>query len=374
MTHAAGANQMERPDRQTSGGRVDGQAARPFPASLTILAAEALGKMVEDAYDVGAVEACKLLTNSLTHTYLIDTERAKYVVRVYRAGWRRRSDILYELDALRHLGRKGVPVSTPVARRDGSLVADLTAQEGSRPTALFTYAPGAMALFSEGYARRYGQAVAAVHNGLDDFESRHERFQLNLDYLLDQPLAAIRPSLRHRPDDWEYFEGLGEKLRERLGALPILALAWGFCHGDFHGGNAHQDAETITFFDFDCCGPGWRAYEIAVFRWNALFTTRNAKAAARQWTDFLEGYTAVRALGDLDLAAVPIFVAVRHIWWLGLQCSNAPDWGYEHRGDRFFDQALRLLKSWERKHLADKRARRQRPASRPVATTRAASP
>jgi Ser/Thr protein kinase RdoA (MazF antagonist) len=45
-------------------------------------------------------------------------------------------------------------------------------------------------------------------------------------------------------------------------------LEVGSCHGDLHGWNAHIDQNmALTVYDFDCCGVGWRAYDIAVFRW-----------------------------------------------------------------------------------------------------------
>jgi Ser/Thr protein kinase RdoA (MazF antagonist) len=32
------------------------------------------------------------------------------------------------------------------------------------------------------------------------------------------------------------------------------------------GPYARATGETLTFFDFDLCGWGWRAYDVAVFR------------------------------------------------------------------------------------------------------------
>jgi len=260
------------------------------------------------------------------------------------------------------LARQGITVSTPVPPRDGTFLRELAAPEGPRSAVLFTYAPGRETYTEEGITQRYGRAVAAVHGATDDFSTPHQRFSLDLDHLLNQPLAAIRPFLRHRPDDWRYLEQLGERLRERAEALPLECLETGFCHGDFHGGNAHVDGETITFFDFDCCGHGYRAYDVAVFRWEAANSRKRAEA---YWTEFLEGYTAVRPLGELDLAAVPLFVALRHVWWVGLHCGNVRDWGIGRRDDRFFDRQLRFLKRWERRHLKERRRRRRRSGNSP---------
>ncbi|MGH2409330.1 MAG: phosphotransferase, partial [Chloroflexota bacterium] len=76
-----------------------------------------------------------------------------------------------------------------------------------------------------------------------------------------------RPLLATRPDDEAYVRGLAGSLRERVRKLPASALDWGICHGDLHLANAHVDEEgTMTVFDFDLCGYGWRAMDLAVQR------------------------------------------------------------------------------------------------------------
>ena len=95
-------------------------------------------------------------------------------------------------------------------------------------------------------------------------------------------------------------------------------LDFGFCHGDLHGFNAAFDGERVTMFDFDCCGAGWRAYDIAVYRW--LLENRKMES---NWKPFLDAYQARRPLAQMDVSAVPWFVAARYIWLLGLHTSNA---------------------------------------------------
>ena len=68
---------------------------------------------------------------------------------------------------------------------------------------------------------------------------------------------------------------------------------------------------------------GWRAYDIAVFRWGRALNKQGEKL----WEAFLEGYMQYRAIQPMDLAAVPLFVAMRQIWLLGMHTLNAADWG-----------------------------------------------
>jgi Ser/Thr protein kinase RdoA (MazF antagonist) len=72
--------------------------------------------------------------------------------------------------------------------------------------------------------------------------------------------------------------------------LPRKKPEYGNCHGDHHGYNVNIDKNgTMTVFDFDCYGYGWRAYDISVFLWNRSFDwSRTATAKrTRRWNAFL---------------------------------------------------------------------------------------
>ena len=299
-------------------------------------------------YDIGQPVTCRLLHRGLNDTYLVTTAEVRYVLRVYRYQWRSLDDILYELDLLTHLQRKGAPVSSPIPRKDGSFTHLLHAPEGDRYAVLFTYAPGVPRSFplEEWYVRLYGQSVAEIHNALDDFSSPHTRFPLDLDYLLDRPLRAILPLLEQRADDAHYLQHLAGFLKAQV-TLRRSALEQGACHGDFHGQNCHLSDQQLTFFDFDCCGPGWRVFDLATFRWNAKLSGMDDTS----WTAFLEGYTSRRPMNERDLEAVPLFVAIRHIWLLGLDTGNGDDWGYGGLDGNYFDWGLTFLRDWEAEHL-----------------------
>jgi Ser/Thr protein kinase RdoA (MazF antagonist) len=316
-----------------------------FPVTHSILSASALLSYVQERYEIGDAIECQFLNYGLNDTYLLRTSSSKYILRVYRMRWRSLSDILYELDMLLHLHRKSVPVSFPLLMRDGSLFSTLNALEGPRQAVLFSYAEGELPAWpgDEAYSLAYGRAVAQVHKALDDFSSQHARFHLDLDHLLDRPLRTTLPLLEGRSEDQAYLLRVVNVVKERVASLPVGELEWGACHGDFHGGNAHiTKDQQVTFFDFDCCGPGWRAYDLAVFRWARALNPQDGKL----WEAFLEGYMQRRTMQPVDLAAVPLFVAIRHIWLLGLHSSNAPDWGYSYLNKFYFDSTMKFLREW----------------------------
>ncbi len=96
--------------------------------------------------------------------------------------------------------------------------------------------------------------------------------------------------------------------------------------------------------DFELCGPGWRAYDIASY----LLTIRGDPREARLADAFLAGYTATRTLTPHEQATLPLFEAIRAIFEIGTPARNVDHWGSAYL-EAFFDQSLdRLKRSMER--------------------------
>jgi Ser/Thr protein kinase RdoA (MazF antagonist) len=331
-----------------------------------VLSAGALGRHVQEAYTIGEVCGCVLLQHNLNDTYLVDATTGRYILRVSQAeratahSWRTREEILFELEVLQHLSHRGVPVATPLVQRDGTFISAVQAPEGIRHLVLFTYAPGDSLTprkQTESLAQSYGAAVAALHAATDDFSSTHPRFVLDLDFLLAKPLEVVQPYLAHRPADWRFLCELQTAVSERLASLQARALDRGLCHGDAQGGNAHMTPDgTITFFDFDVCGYGWRAYDIAVFFWGAaLGRVRlgwNAQTVSRLCAAYLSGYQDRRPLASIDREAIASCVLLRQFWYLGLEAGNWDTWGIGETGrEAFFDQEVTFMRDWAAEHL-----------------------
>jgi Ser/Thr protein kinase RdoA (MazF antagonist) len=231
--------------------------------------------------------------------------------------------------------------------KDGSFIQVINAPEGPRCIVVFTTAVGKEPDYDkepEEKAYHYGKAVALLHQASDDFTSAYSRFTLDVDFLYRQSIEPIRPYLLHRPDDWFFLQAYTERFFQRLSTWPASTLDWGFCHADLQGSHAHVDSEgKLTFFDFDCCGPGFRAYDLAVFRW----ISRLKEAEAVWWEPFLRGYLEVRPLSDLDIQAIPWFVAGRYLWHVWLHTTNAGDWGHGWLNEEYFDRFLKNLRMVE---------------------------
>ena len=324
-----------------------------FPVIASILSPERLAEAVLPGFAIGEVTECKFYTGGFNHTYRVKTRDGRtYYLRAYRFGWRTLDDIQYELDVLNHLKYKAFPAAQPVSYRDGNCFCAVSAPEGQRYLALFTEAPGQEISYDhepEKVAHRYGQAVARMHNALEDFGSPHRRFHKDIVHFVERPLRNIEPFLVQRPDDWAYVQRFAKALRERILRLPASELEQGFCHGDLQGYHAHVAADgTLTFFDFDCGGYGYRAYDLAVFLW----CCRLEDAVAARWPSFLQAYRETRLIGDLDVETVPLFVCARYLWHIGVHTQNSPDWGIGFLDKEYWDKHLKRLRDAEADYLA----------------------
>jgi Ser/Thr protein kinase RdoA (MazF antagonist) len=311
--------------------------------AYSILSADALKAQVASAYGIGGPGSCQLVRRRLHDTYLLTVGDDRYIVRVYRARWRSASEIGYELDLLAHLVAKGVPVSVPVAAGDGRLVLPLSAPEGTRHLVVFTYAPGEPLTWTDpDHCFLAGRLLGTIHEASEDFTSLHRRLSLDLDLLVDTPMAAIRPFLAHRPADWAWLEALAETLRGRILAAAGAGLDWGVCHGDFCGKNLHISSDhVVTTFDFDRCGPGWRVSDFAGIR-----QTGDGKNQAT-WDAFVKGYQETRPLHAGEFLFASQFQATRYVCDFGLSARYADEWGTIRMGDSRIDEWLALFKNWK---------------------------
>jgi Ser/Thr protein kinase RdoA (MazF antagonist) len=323
-----------------------------FLVSSSHLSPEAIAFEVLPHYGLGQRSKCEYYSGGFNHTYRVTAEDGTiYFLRAYRKNWRTLADIQYELDVLKHLHQKNFPAAHPLPTQEGAYYIPVNAPEGERYIALFTLAPGPEISYEvdpELVAKEYGQAVANMHNALDDFYSPHPRFQLDLDYFTVQPLKYIEPFLQDRPEDWSYVKNFAKTLHQRLLALPVTDLELGFCHGDLQGYHANVSKDgTLTFYNFDCGGFGFRSFDLAVFLW----CCRLQDAVASRWEPFIRNYKLHRSIKEVDVKAIPLFVCARYLWHIGVHAQNSPDWGIDFLNNEYFKDHLGRLRKAEEDYL-----------------------
>jgi Ser/Thr protein kinase RdoA (MazF antagonist) len=256
--------------------------------------------LIAAEYRLGTPDQCSRLGGGINESYAVDIDEHRYVLRIYGrdkfwiAG---ESDLRFEVDLLIHLHEQGVPVSYPLPRRNGDRLGQFSASEAKEDFyALFTWAPRARVETESRQADQahlVGRTLASIHLAAEHFQTEHRRYALDEGTLLDWPLQQLEPYLSHAvPTEGAFIMEQVAQLRTLLLAFNPGPGGWGIIHGDVHGGNHHftEDGQ-ITFFDFDHCGYGWRAYDLSYY-----YTRIQEPLRA----SCLEGYNSVRPLGHAE--------------------------------------------------------------------------
>lgn len=327
-------------------------ASQFVPAAWSVLDTNALATELQARYPLATPASCELLKAGVNDTYLVRTASGLGVYRLYQLNWRSEAAVAWELALLAHLGAQDIPVSSARPDQTGALHHWLLTPEGPRIGALFDFAPGQPPPFEDAeqgaeQARAFGASVARLHDAMQTFEQPAGRPPLDLVHLIDEPLAQVLPLLEGRPDDAAYLADLAQRTRAQLAELAGAGLTRIVCHGDLHGGNVHLHGGVLTHFDFDCGGPGWLAYDLAVFWWDNRLNTKSPEL----WPAFLAGYGPAR-LAPVDHAALPWFVVARTIWLLGLQVGFRRRFGAAFfSGPAYWQEFFNFLRAWEATEL-----------------------
>lgn len=306
----------------------------------TLCSSELLGHVVSQ-YKITNPQSCEFWYRGLNDTYKVSADSGNFALRVYRKGWRTLSDINFEMEAIRYLQEKGAKVAFPIERSEGGYVTTVVAPEGEREIVITQFIEGAVLKFEDAEdAATYGKAAADIHAFSSEYKPSHNRYKLDIEHLISEPLASIKPHLTNRPSDWEFLMEFAASLSKTFIKANSECLDYGFCHGDFHGHNAHDSGSEIVHFDFDCCGFGFRIYDLATFKWSA----RLRKKENEWWPKFLQGYKSKREIAASDLSYVESFVAMRDLWLFGLHADNTRDLAKGWMNEAYIDRRINFLR------------------------------
>ena len=182
----------------------------------------------------------------------------------------------------------------------------------TRLAVLFEFAEGRdiWETMGEEHARELGSTVAGLHLAMDRFNSEHTRYDLDLDFLLGEPLRLLEAHPAYSDtDSLEFLRGLAGRLRERLSGALRTEGAYGLVHGDLGWHNIHYHPDFgMKIFDFDLCGYGWRAFDLALVR---------LQFDDYHWGAFINAYQAVRPMSAAERDSISDFVQLWPMWHIG---------------------------------------------------------
>ena len=111
---------------------------------------------------------------------------------------------------------------------------------------------------------------------------------------------------------------LETRIRERLSALPREREHFGLIHADLRLANLLVEGERTAIIDFDDCGFGWYAFDLA-----AALSFLEERADVPVLIDaWLQGYRTVAALSPETEAEIPSLIMLRRlqlVGWVGYQ-------------------------------------------------------
>jgi Ser/Thr protein kinase RdoA (MazF antagonist) len=326
-----------------------------LPVLYSTPLAEAVADFVSTHYDLPASIECKLLLRGWNDTFEVRTKDGERLIfRISKRRARGDADVASETAFLAYLDSEGIPVAAAIPMRDGSLFTSAFFPEGQRPAVLFRYAEGrpSQARRSAADARANGVTLARIHDAAGGFAAADKgRYRLDSDHLLHRPLGYIL-ALEDLSDSVR--TGLADVTGRLSSALAGWdGLSWTRCHGDCHGYNAHialqgPRAGQAVFFDFDEGGPGYLAYDLAVFLHACVLFEQKQHAF---WHAFIEGYRTIRELPHGDFEAVHLFVPIRHLWFVGEYASRISEWGRQAVPADWIAAQLDFMLSWEKEKL-----------------------
>lgn len=256
-------------------------------------------------YGISEPFDCTFIRRSFNDHYLIKTKNKSYILRVYlnnKYYINDISDFNYELELISFLASKNIPVSYPIRNKDKLFLSRVLLNNETRFISMFSFAEGVPldTTLKKNLAMCFGVNIANLHKVSNEFKCKYDRYKIDLNYLIKEPMEMLRKySIKHELDNLDFFIPYERYLYNRLQDLPVNSEAYGIIHGDLNPSNIHLDDKgDITIFDFDNCAYGWRIHDLAVIK---LCYDKNTYEA------ILDGYKFERTLSKTEEGLIELY-------------------------------------------------------------------
>lgn len=321
-----------------------------FPVIYSTLCPIALSSFISENYRKTGVQ-CKFMVRGVHDTYLVESNDARFILRVYRSSHRSLPQIKEEVELLLALKRANVSVSYPISCTSGEAVLTIEAVEGERYAVLFSYAPGyAAKQMSESQLTSLGREMARFHNLSSVINLGKERWNFDLETTIFKPLERIKPNLAGDTESYAMLQNMAYCAEKKLSQPHTAGFIKGYCHFDFLPKNFHFENDAVTFFDFDFMGYGWLVNDIMSF-WQHLALEVYAGRMAQKEADdaygiFLQAYRQYRPVSEQELSAVPYLSLGFWLFYMGFHTTH--DQFYSFTQPPHLKSYLRFIK-----HIAE---------------------
>ncbi len=268
-----------------------------------------LATFVDSHWTLGEPVKCVFFHRGENDNYRIEVGDQRFCLRVYRTRHSQPKRVESELRLLAALDSQDLGVSSAIETHGGNLFELISACEGPRAVALFSWAPGVPAKreSTEGWDL-FGRGLGQLHLASISHSSHRSWDQFSL---LTHPSQHWVVRMEQSGLDSSEVQVICDQLEETM--APIWdQLPQSFVHGDAAGGNAHiSESGSLTWFDFLWSGVGPSVWDLATFR-------RGAGQFDENWQSALQAYERVRVLSTAERKAIPVLAAIRCVFTTSL--------------------------------------------------------
>ncbi|MCB1342016.1 MAG: phosphotransferase [Pseudooceanicola sp.] len=289
----------------------------------------------------------RLIAARENQVFRVDAASGPVAMRLHRPGYRRDAELRSELDWMAAAARGGLRVPAPVLSASGGA---MQVVDGTRVDVL-TWMPGAPLGANNqpldhpdriGLFTALGRQMARFHDLCDAWTppAHFQRCAWDRAGLVgDTPLwGRFWESPDLSGDDRILFETLRHTANDRLTAIES-AHDYGLIHADLVRENIMVDGSALGFIDFDDGGYGFRLFDVAT----ALLPNLAEPDYDRLRAALLGGY---RSLRLLDTSALPLFLALRALTYVGWLAQRRDQPGSSQRSERLVSRARDLSQSY----------------------------
>jgi len=269
---------------------------------------------------------------------------ASLALRVHRPKLRSDAEIVSELQIMQALDERGLSVPAPLKTLEGKRLVKI----GDHQIDLLTWVDGHSMVDIGPDTRsdvfhRLGEVTASLHNNIDSWSPSPDFDRLSWDrkgLIGETPLWGAfwnNPSLNE--DQRKIIVIAKADIDARLVQIE-KRLDYGLIHADMVRENILIDTDSqIGLIDFDDCGFGFRAFELA--------TILQAQLESPDYpivrTALLEGYMSKRSI---DIDAIDMFIVLRSWTYLGWIIPKMKEPGSVARNARYVARSVRRADQW----------------------------
>ena len=315
-----------------------------LPVITSILSAKELGEFAQEKYGLNVNLTCRLIRTGMNHTYLINNNETKYILRVYSYNWRSQLEIVEELNLLNLLKNNNISVSFPIEDVNGELIQQIKAPEGVRCVVLFSFAEGDKIRFlNKQTCYSIGSIISKMHNVTAN--KNINRIDYNVETLLKAPYEEAKLFFSEKLEEMKFIkeeiDKIGSVFKEQENNTSN-----GIVHLDIWYDNINiADKNEITVFDFDFCGNGSLVLDVAYFCMQLFHIEIDKTEYEIKLKEFLKGYNTNRDLSDLELQLIPYAGSAIWIFYLGIQVKRF-DWSNIFLSENYLKMYIGKMKSW----------------------------